>query len=49
MLSKDLQSDDESVSSIDDTDDYETYFTEQNYNYTLVMVSDSNSDEIVEI
>jgi len=49
MLFEDLPSDDESLSSIDDTDDDETYVPEPNNNILLVMDSDSESDENVEI
>ncbi|KAL4084986.1 hypothetical protein QTP88_027839 [Uroleucon formosanum] len=48
MLFEDLPSDDESLSSIDDTDDDETYVPEPNNNI-LVMESDLESDENVEI
>jgi len=49
MLFEDLPSDDESISSIDDTDDDQTYFPEPNNNNTLIMESDSDSDKNVEI
>ncbi|KAL4127508.1 hypothetical protein QTP88_011675 [Uroleucon formosanum] len=48
MLFEDLPSDDKSLSSIDDTDDDETYAPEPNNNI-LVMESDLESDENVEI
>lgn len=49
MLFEDLPSDDESLSSIDDTDDDETYVPEPNNNTLLVTDPDSDSDENVEI
>jgi len=49
MLFEDLPSDDESLSSIDDTDDDQTYVPEPNNNILLVLESDSESDENLEI
>lgn len=45
MIFEDLPSDDGSLSSIDDTDDDETYVPEPNNNTLLVIESDSESDD----
>jgi hypothetical protein len=49
ILFEDLPSDDESISSIDNTDDDETYIPEPNNDNILVFESDSDSEEDVEI
>jgi len=49
MLFEELPSDDESISSFNDTEDDETYFLECNNNTLLVIESDSDTDKNVDI